>query len=116
MQHVGECQDRLDVEPSVDRRFGDKLGPVEVQRIELTLMRTATGVQMRMPDRFQDFLRSVFHALWVDAEVKSQLRSTTEEAVKRGVFGAPTTFVGEHMFFGQDRLEWVCHALQGKPL
>jgi 2-hydroxychromene-2-carboxylate isomerase len=27
--------------------------------------------------------------------------------VKRGVFGAPTFFVGEEMFFGQDRLDWV---------
>ena len=55
-------------------------------------------------------------ALTNDPEVKSRLRSTTDEAVARGVFGAPTTFVGEHMFFGQDRLEWVREALQGKPL
>ena len=28
-----------------------------------------------------------------------------------GVFGAPTMFVGDEMFFGQDRLEWVREAL-----
>lgn len=42
---------------------------------------------------------------------KASLRATTEEAVERGVFGAPTFFVGEEMFFGNDRLEHVEEAL-----
>ena len=46
-----------------------------------------------------------------DPEVKAQLVATTEEAVARGVFGAPTFFVGEQMFFGQDRLDFVREAL-----
>jgi len=41
------------------------------------------------------------------AEVKDRLRANTEEAVARGVFGAPTCFVGKEMFFGQDRLDFV---------
>jgi 2-hydroxychromene-2-carboxylate isomerase len=41
------------------------------------------------------------------AEVKDRLRLNTEEAVARGVFGAPTCFVGDAMFFGQDRLDFV---------
>ena len=41
------------------------------------------------------------------AEVKDRLRANTEEAVSRGVFGAPTCFVGKEMFFGQDRLDFV---------
>ena len=44
--------------------------------------------------------------------VKDALKATTEEAVKRGVFGAPTCFVGEEMFFGQDRLDFVREALR----
>jgi 2-hydroxychromene-2-carboxylate isomerase len=40
-------------------------------------------------------------------EVKQQLIQNTEEAVKRGAFGAPTFFVGDEMFFGQDRLAMV---------
>jgi 2-hydroxychromene-2-carboxylate isomerase len=40
-------------------------------------------------------------------EVKDRLRATTEEAVARGVFGAPTYFIGEAMHFGQDRLDFV---------
>ncbi len=39
-----------------------------------------------------------------DPEVKAQLISNTEEAVKRGVFGIPTFFVGEEIFFGKDTL------------
>jgi 2-hydroxychromene-2-carboxylate isomerase len=31
--------------------------------------------------------------------------------VARGVFGAPTCFVGQQMFFGQDRLDFVREAL-----
>ena len=45
--------------------------------------------------------------------VKDQLIANTEEAVNRGVFGAPTFFVGEQMFFGQDRLDFVTEALRG---
>ncbi|MNU11915.1 2-hydroxychromene-2-carboxylate isomerase [compost metagenome] len=46
-----------------------------------------------------------------DQEVKDALKAATEEAVERGVFGAPTCFVGHEMFFGQDRLDFVAEAL-----
>jgi 2-hydroxychromene-2-carboxylate isomerase len=108
----------------------------------LTLMRGAAGMQLRLQARFDAYLRGVFKAIWVDglnlnepavaakaltvagfdpaqvmaltddAEVKSALRATTEEAVARGVFGAPTMFVGDAMFFGQDRLDFVREALK----
>jgi len=45
-------------------------------------------------------------------EIKDALRRNTEEAVSRGAFGAPTFFVGEQMFFGNDRLMFVERALQ----
>jgi 2-hydroxychromene-2-carboxylate isomerase len=48
-----------------------------------------------------------------DEAVKAKLKATTEEAVARGAFGAPTMFVGDQMFFGQDRLEFVREALGG---
>lgn len=109
--------------------------------ITLFFMRAVTGIQLRRPDQLQQLLACVFKGLWIDAldlnqpqlttdvlngggfdpaeierltqdpEVKATLKATTEEAVKRGVFGAPTTFVGEEMFFGQDRLEFVREAL-----
>ena len=40
-------------------------------------------------------------------DVKDKLKAVTEEAVSRGVFGAPTFFIGKEMFFGQDRLDFV---------
>ena len=101
----------------------------------LQLMRGAMAYQGTAD--FERYLTTVFNAMWIDeldmgqpevvgkvlakggfdpAEVmakasdpavKEQLKKATEEAVSRGVFGAPTFFVGDDMFFGQDRLEWV---------
>ena len=50
-------------------------------------------------------------ASFTDPEVKQALIRNTEEAVSRGVFGAPTFFVGDEMFWGQDRMEFVAEAL-----
>lgn len=38
-------------------------------------------------------------------EAKAALRQRNAEAAGRGVFGAPTMFVGDEMFWGNDRLE-----------
>ena len=107
----------------------------------LVLMRGAVGVRLQMPERFDAYLKAVFTALWVErknlndpavlmallaaagfepaamqalvgeAAVKETLRANTEAAVARGVFGAPTMFVGDTMYFGQDRLDFVREAL-----
>lgn len=55
---------------------------------------------------------SIFEAT-AQPEIKQGLIDATSEAVARGVFGAPTMFVGDEMFFGQDRLQWVEQALKG---
>lgn len=47
-----------------------------------------------------------------DPEVKTALVSATDYAIGRGAFGAPTFFVGDEFFFGQDRLDWVEAALR----
>jgi len=39
--------------------------------------------------------------------IKAQLVSNTEAAVARGVFGIPTFFVGQEIYFGKDRLDQV---------
>jgi 2-hydroxychromene-2-carboxylate isomerase len=44
--------------------------------------------------------------------VKDDLKARTDAAIARGVFGLPTFFVGEKMWWGQDRLEWVKEALR----
>lgn len=108
----------------------------------LPLMRALTGVQLRTPEKFEDFLRLIFEGMWKEAlnvndptilatlltkggyspdniltlaedpEVKEKLKATTDEAIKRGVFGAPTFFVRGQMYFGQDRLDFVKEALK----
>jgi 2-hydroxychromene-2-carboxylate isomerase len=105
-------------------------------------MRAVTGIQLRRPEQLQQLLGCVFKALWIDAlnlndaqltagiltaggfdpaeierltqdpETKAALKATTQEAVNRGVFGAPTLFVGDQMFFGQDRMDFVREALR----
>jgi 2-hydroxychromene-2-carboxylate isomerase len=52
-------------------------------------------------------------AATADPAVKGELVTNTEAAVARGVFGIPTFFVGDEMFFGKDRLGQVEAELAG---
>ncbi len=49
-----------------------------------------------------------------DPAVKDRLKGNTEEAVQRGVFGAPTFFIGETMFWGNDRFVLMEEVLSGR--
>jgi 2-hydroxychromene-2-carboxylate isomerase len=50
----------------------------------------------------------------IDAQAtKDALRKNTDDAVRRGAFGAPTFFVGDDMFFGNDRLPLLEEHLLG---
>jgi 2-hydroxychromene-2-carboxylate isomerase len=110
----------------------------------LTLMRGAAAADL--DGMFETYHPAIFKAMWVegrnlneikeivavlneagldparfgqriqDQDVKDRLKATTDEAVKRGVFGAPTFFVGDMMFFGNDRLPFVEKALMGEPI
>lgn len=100
----------------------------------LPFMRGATGYLMKNEAAFLPYVTAIYTAMFEtardmsdvstilsekglnpddftayinDAEVKAALKTTTEEAVARGVFGAPTFFVGDEMFFGQDRLIFI---------
>jgi 2-hydroxychromene-2-carboxylate isomerase len=48
--------------------------------------------------------------------VKDALRANTDEAISRGAFGAPTFFVGDEMFVGNDRLSFVERAACGERI
>lgn len=108
----------------------------------LMLMRAAVGLQMRQPEKLRPCVDAVMRAIWVDGRdmnepaevaavlqqagfeprallaltqdpaVKERLKAATQEAVARGVFGAPTFFVGDQMFWGQDRLDFVKESLR----
>jgi 2-hydroxychromene-2-carboxylate isomerase len=104
----------------------------------LLLMRGAIGMQQQNPEQFLAYCRTAFQAIWVDAlnmndpttvsavlhkagfdpqqlmtlaNDQDALRAATAQAVSRGVFGAPTFFVDDHMFWGQDRLDFLKEAL-----
>jgi 2-hydroxychromene-2-carboxylate isomerase len=47
-----------------------------------------------------------------EQDIKDELRQNTEHALQRGVFGAPTFFVGDEMFWGNDRFDFVEEALR----
>jgi len=108
----------------------------------ITLMRGATALQMRADPGLPNYMDAIFQAIWVDGldmsdpsvvgqvltragldpaalvgmaneqATKDQLKAVTMRAVERGVFGAPTFFVGDQMFWGQDRMEQVKAALR----
>ncbi len=89
------------------------------------------------------FARAVFHAYWgedrdisrnevlmdvaaglgVDGvalleacgrdDIKAALRANTEGLIGRGGFGSPTIFVGDDMYFGNDRIALVREAIRG---
>jgi len=108
----------------------------------LLLMRGAIALQMKGDARFMDYCHAVFNAIWVESlnmndpdtvaealnragfdaqalvalaseqTTKDALKAATQTAVERGVFGAPTFFVGDQMFWGQDRMDFVKEALR----
>jgi 2-hydroxychromene-2-carboxylate isomerase len=47
-------------------------------------------------------------------EYKEKLKANTDELIERGGFGSPTMFADGDMYFGNDRLELVAHALVHK--
>lgn len=59
--------------------------------------------------------QSEFFAKIAAPEYKAKLKATTDELIERGGFGSPTMFVGDSMFFGNDRLVLVEHALVSPP-
>ena len=72
----------------------------------------------REEDISQDaILTSICERLGVDAEaflagiaqpaIKAQLKANTEEVIRRGGFGSPTLYLGDDMYFGNDRLALV---------
>lgn len=47
-----------------------------------------------------------------DEVVKEKLKANTESAVSRGAFGAPSIFLDDELYFGEDRIFLVEHALK----
>jgi len=112
--------------------------------ITTTLMRGATALQMQSAEAFQRYMDCIYRGIWVEGlnlnepavvgdvlsragfdpasvlamaneqATKDKLKEVTMRAVERGVFGAPTFFIGKDMYWGQDRIEQVIKALKSK--
>ena len=50
-----------------------------------------------------------------DPTTVAALQAATQEALRRGAFGVPTFFVGERMYWGNDRLVLLQHHLASLP-
>ncbi len=48
-----------------------------------------------------------FERLVESDEIREELIAETDRELERGVFGVPTFFVGEEMFWGKDRMEFI---------
>jgi 2-hydroxychromene-2-carboxylate isomerase len=44
--------------------------------------------------------------------IKDRLRANTDAAIAKGAFGAPTFVVGDELFWGNDRMDFVERALK----
>jgi 2-hydroxychromene-2-carboxylate isomerase len=55
-------------------------------------------------------VKALFRGI-AEPAIKDQLKSNTEEVIRRGGFGSPTMFVGDDMYFGNDRLPLLRSAL-----
>ncbi len=53
------------------------------------------------------FDRNAYMAGTEEPAIKDDLRRRTDSAVARGLFGVPTFIIGDELWWGQDRLEWV---------
>ncbi len=104
--------------------------------------RLVLAVQEQSPQRVGELVRAVFSAYFVDDRhindpavlgaicqtlgldhegllntieapaIKNALRANCDEALRRGVFGAPFMFVGDEPFWGHDRLPQLEHWLR----
>jgi len=76
------------------------------------------GLDVAKPDVVADALtKAGLNAEWsthaTQQVIKDELRERTAEAVEQGVFGVPTFVVGDELFWGQDRMDFVEAALRG---
>jgi 2-hydroxychromene-2-carboxylate isomerase len=132
---------RLDLERwsrkyGVPFRFPSRFPMNTVRALRTALVLEGQGFEQ------QRYAQTVFRAYWVDdrdisdagvlkellvdlgvnadevlaatetPEARETLKERTAEAERRGLFGAPAIFVGDELFFGKDRLDFIEDALR----
>lgn len=114
-----------------------RIPPDEVVFPLNTLLPMRVAVAAKRAGKGDEYCRAVFDAYWRDghdisqpaevericaavgldgkamieaassAEVKDDLRKYTDDAVSRGAFGAPAMFIGNELYWGNDRLHFI---------
>lgn len=119
------------------QRWSKRLGvPLALPSAFPTSTLTAQRILAANPDPkvMRRTAQALFHAYWADGHdigdisvlsnilgqdivdtaatdaAKDALRAHTADAIARGAFGAPTFYAGDHMYFGNDRLDWALEA------
>ena len=54
-----------------------------------------------------DLNPGIFFGKVSDIKIKDKLKKLTNDALKKGIFGAPTFVSNNKLFWGQDRIEFV---------
>ncbi len=71
------------------------------------------GLNMNDPIVVEKILKNIdlnpeiFLSKVSDDKIKNKLRKLTDDALKKGIFGAPTFLVNKKIFWGQDRLSYA---------
>ncbi|MCD6059717.1 MAG: 2-hydroxychromene-2-carboxylate isomerase [Moraxellaceae bacterium] len=88
--------------------------PAQVPQLALKLFRAYWSEDRNIgdPEVLKQILGEELVAKTTDETVKEKLKAATEEAASRGAFGAPTFFIGNDMYFGEDRIFLIEHALK----
>ncbi len=85
---------------------GDCLRAVWVQDLDISTEATLHDI---LAGRGLDAAALLLHA--ASSQIAATYDAHTQEAIARGVFGAPTYAYGEELFWGQDRLDFLDRAL-----
>ncbi|MEE2751853.1 MAG: 2-hydroxychromene-2-carboxylate isomerase [Myxococcota bacterium] len=70
------------------------------------------GRDLSDPSVLQDLLGDERANQVAQSEADLKLERITQEAIARGAFGSPSFFVGDELFFGNDRMDFLEEALQ----
>ena len=128
MQELKRWRDHLNVELTLEPQFfptNDQLAArtiVATQRIGKDPSELVHGLMRACWVEDQDVaetsvVRSVLDAVGLESETllahadneecRSEIEANTEEAISRNVFGVPAYVIGDQLFWGQDRLDFV---------
>ena len=90
--------------------------PEDIKPLALKLFAAYWGANRNISDNavLAELLPADLLARAEEGSVKALLKANTDEAVQRGAFGAPTFFIGDDMYFGEDRVFLLEHALKNR--